>query len=683
MKIIVSGIMAAAALLPAGLMAQTPWYQGQVDIAELNSSISSPEVVDVTGNGFPDIVLNTQWGLAEALLFKNVGGGIGQRPVFEKEVVESSMSDHSYSKPLDLFQEGKVGIVMGAGSNLRYYYYDNEALDPGWTFRQLEAPGSQVNGTAESIQIADFDGNGLHDFLVLSMTRPFWVGDSTAYLSVWIQRNDGSGLFDKILILNQSPSSGYHAIVADLDGDGIDEIIYSGSTTAEIIHIHPNQDPKFTMEDLSGVDRFEAMKVANLNGDGRLDLVATQGPGLYALINNGEVGTIPTFTAIDLGIGDNFYQNRHFDVYDITGNGLDDVIAPTANRLRRISHVGENQFEQAWMSDALPGVDTIVKIKVADLDNDGVPEILTHADLDVLRYHYQNAGASLVSMTDVTPGDPAWDLGSEGIVQVVVKNEQSLVSEEATLSFESSPSSISFEPTSFIVPPLLPDEEAVYQTTFRYLSTALCGEEALAMAVLNGPVTNGHQHLYLLRIGEYIIGEARAKQEIITTIPTDTITSEPVVLIQHFDSDGGIVDYFEVVVEINHAEPNSMGVSLIDPDGRVAMLGPISNFSKEIDPYDNQLIRRHVDHFTGRVYDGNFMLKVTNSSELVTGHVLGWRLRAHYHRYDCIDQTQMQIADALDYFLRAKSSVIHAAHADTNQDGVVDSADVLWTILGK
>ena len=263
-------------------------------IAE-TGNVESIRAWDVDGDGRPEIVPNTPGGplVVYKLITDARGRGTGE---FSAHKIWDGPQGHGLGFG-DISGDGRGDFVLAGG----WLEAPGEPLEGKWTFHEgFESPdGRQANLGSASVPIlvVDLNGDGVNELI---------VGQSHAYgLDWWQQRREGSRR--KWIRHPIDPfNSQYHDLIwADIDGDGACELITGKRYRAHCGHDPGAYDPvgiyyfKWTGEGFAkqvidyGPPRVATgcgifFQVADMNGDGRLDVVAPGKDGLYLFRNLGS-----------------------------------------------------------------------------------------------------------------------------------------------------------------------------------------------------------------------------------------------------------------------------------------------------------------------------------------------------------------------------------------------------------
>src|SRR5215831_7074903 len=235
---------------------------------------------DVNGDGLPDLVTakdvnDAVTGVVTGIVsvWINLGGGTFASPVDASVTI-------SVGRALalgDLNGDGKIDVAAG-NNGPKIVVLMNDGTG------HLSSPAYyDVSGTQSSIALGDMDGDGRLDILVANRrgSDPNRNGDLAVLL------NDGSGGF--------APATHFAAgiepqsvAVNDLNGDGRLDVVTSG-TCAGTVLLNSGEGtfaagPSYTS--ISG-----AMKLVDLDGDGKQDIVFVQPTGLTGVMRGNGDGT--------------------------------------------------------------------------------------------------------------------------------------------------------------------------------------------------------------------------------------------------------------------------------------------------------------------------------------------------------------------------------------------------------
>ena len=285
-------------------------------------------VADINGDGKPDllvasmgVILPNNDRLGKVIILENLGDGR-----FRNHVVAENIARVTDVRGVDLNGDGRIDLVVG-----QYGYNDGEIRwmeNLGdWNFRShilLKKPGTIMT------PVADFDGDGKPDFAAI-------LGQD-AVQEVHVFRNLGNGNFQDNLLWKTSNEhwGGSGLAVADLNGDGLPDLIYSNGDGFDTGFYGPapwhglqwlrNQgDGTFVYYRIGDSPGCYSPIAVDLNGDGHLDIVTvstfnkandTSSVWMTAWINDGHAH----FTPVPIA-----HAPSHFITVaagDLDGNGI-------------------------------------------------------------------------------------------------------------------------------------------------------------------------------------------------------------------------------------------------------------------------------------------------------------------------------------------------------------------------
>ena len=240
---------------------------GKLDMVVANALTNTISVL--LGNG--DGIFQTPRQFAIGAFKSPIGfASVLGLPNFRRQVVIADFNgDHIPDVAVSNFDSGDVSILLGRGDG---------------TF----APQLRFNATAApfGLAVGDFNGDGIPDLAAID--SPSGLQDST--VAVLLGRGDGTFLPEQTFAGLTGGASPFSTVtVADLNHDGKDDLIVSGSNDFKFSVFLGNGDGTFQNSGVFGGSRFgSGVAVLDLNGDGNLDVVTTGGDHNTVAVNFGN-----------------------------------------------------------------------------------------------------------------------------------------------------------------------------------------------------------------------------------------------------------------------------------------------------------------------------------------------------------------------------------------------------------
>jgi hypothetical protein len=279
-----------------------------------------------------------------------------------------------------------------------------------------------------SVAVADLDGDSVPDIVTANSGLHL---PSSGDVSVLLGNDDGSFEAAVSFAAGDTPVS---VAVADLDSDSVPDIVTANRHSGDLSVLLGNGDGSFQVAASFAAGYTPiSVAVADFDGDSIPDLVTANEwrSGVIALLGNGD-GSFPA--AMAFAAGDNPGQVA---VADLDGDSVPDLVtanpyvfSPDSGYVSVLLGNGDGSFQTAAFFAA---GDHPNSVAVADLDGDGVPDVVTanpnlfspgSGDLSVL---LGNGDGSFQAATSVAAGDgPAFvtvaDLDDDRVPDLIALN---------------------------------------------------------------------------------------------------------------------------------------------------------------------------------------------------------------------------------------------------------------------
>ncbi len=275
------------------------------------------ELGDVDGDGHPDVVGAAQ-NAGDLIWWRNVGG---TGTTFTATTIDASFAGARDVKLADIDGDGDLDVAAAGFDADELAFYRNANGD-GSLWNKITA--LSFFNEASSVDAGDIDGDGDIDLIGASFANDTlaWARNSTG---------DGSSWSEQLIVNSFDGASAVRLADVDSDGDlDVVAVAELGDEVAWFENASPGNGSVWTFHSIAtGIDGARGVAVADLDQDGAIDVVATQGNGAGRVI--GYLNLLGNGSAWSTVSIDNAFAGAALvSVADVDGDGRPDVLAGAA-----------------------------------------------------------------------------------------------------------------------------------------------------------------------------------------------------------------------------------------------------------------------------------------------------------------------------------------------------------------
>jgi len=265
---------------------------------------------DLTGNGRVDLVAGQNLGQQDLYWFEQPSDPRGR---WTRRVITDDFEKYHDVAVADVDDDGDVEVLALSQESETVFYYDVPADPKREPWPEANRHVVAGNLDVEGVQVGDFDDDGKSEIL--------------AGPNLFHRTDDGT--WEREVVAEGWPWT--RVVAADVDGDGDDEVVltegdlpYQSDRRARLgVYDPPSWEGTVLHDDLSNP---HSLQVADLDGDGRLDLyVAEMGledghePRQFVFWNRGDGRFEPEVVATGV-------PTHEAKLVDLDGDGRLDVV---------------------------------------------------------------------------------------------------------------------------------------------------------------------------------------------------------------------------------------------------------------------------------------------------------------------------------------------------------------------
>jgi hypothetical protein len=272
----------------------------------------------------------------------------------------------------DLDGDGKLDFVVtnGIGAN-SFSAFRNTSTSGNISFAtKTDFPATSV---PTYIAIGDLNGDGKPDVAL--------ANSQTSTISTYINTSTGGNISFNPKVDLVTNGSLYHFSIGDLDGDGKPDLLIVTQPGNAVLSVMRNTSTGGNLSFAASVNvatftRSRFSSVIDLDGDGKLEIVAVNADSVAVLKNLGSPGTLSFGLAKSFAVGS---SPICIAGGDLNGDGKPDMIvsnqtSSNVSALRNISTAGNISFDTHVDYNVDPNP---FFIAIADLDADQKPDIVS------------------------------------------------------------------------------------------------------------------------------------------------------------------------------------------------------------------------------------------------------------------------------------------------------------------
>jgi hypothetical protein len=434
-------------------------FMGAVTYGSGGNIPTGVAIGDVDGDGKPDLIIaiaekDDNHGGVSILLGKGDG-------TFQTAVNYRSGGFDALSVAIgDLNGDGKPDLVVGNSCvNGAYCSFGVVGILLGngdGTFQPAVGYYSSLPGVG-SVAIADLNRDGKADVVVPVTCLNTGLCTTDGGTGVWLGNGDGT-LRLPISFYDSGGLDPFSLAIADVNGDGKLDLLVANScanalcATGSVGVLLGNGDGTFQppMDYESGAPQTLSVAVADMNGDGKLDLVVGSSGALGVLLGNGD-GTFQTAATYSTG-GDPF----SVALGDIDGDGrLDVVVANYSDTVAVLLNNGDGTLQPARTYSSSGHSPRFVA--VGDLNGDSAPDIaVTNEGSKTVAVLLNNSAAPSTTTSLASSVNPV-DAG-HSVTYTATVNAQGGGTVNGTVTF--------LDGTTAIATVTLANNQAAYNTSY-------------------------------------------------------------------------------------------------------------------------------------------------------------------------------------------------------------------------
>ena len=225
----------------------------------------------------------------------------------------------------DMDDDGQLDIIGLNNQSLYIFINDNLSFTSLLIEDDLQS--------LATFDVMDYDGDGDLDI----------IGGRTTIFDehIILYRNNGDATFDKATLVNNGGSLIHSITHSDFNGDNLPDIVYGSDRDLVVLMSTNNGFEKIDI----GTGIFERVDVGDMNGDGNIDIVATNDSGIL------WYESMPDQSFMEREVSSSSADDD-FTIADFNGDGALDILGVRIGMTVYLSNIPQNPSSTSELSKA-------------------------------------------------------------------------------------------------------------------------------------------------------------------------------------------------------------------------------------------------------------------------------------------------------------------------------------------
>jgi hypothetical protein len=381
-------------------------------LAGISTGTGYLAVGDFTGNGsldlvvFPSSVSNTN-----TYIFFNDGSGnfTSENVCCTAGALSVAVADFNNDGKLDIAEANTNGLTIWLGKG-------------DGTFSLASSPS--VGNNPIGLAAGDLNGDGNVDLITANST------DGTA--SVLLGKGDGTFASSATYAVGNQPTS---LALTDLNGDGKLDVTVVNGADNNVQVLLGGGDGTFRAGTYRVPTGPFSITSGDFNRDGIPDLAVLNGDGtVTVLLGDGHGG----FKALSPFVACTSFPPLQIMAADFNGDGISDLASACNNSTEQdgVVAIWAGKGDGTFQLHADVGYEPILKIAIADINGDGIPEVIWATDDFALALDFSGNLTQIYEGTGDIDGIRAGDFNGDGKADLLVTGPGVVLLGDGTGSFQ-------------------------------------------------------------------------------------------------------------------------------------------------------------------------------------------------------------------------------------------------------